>query len=214
MSKGLFITAEGTEGVGKSTGLQVICDILDKSGVDYIRTREPGGTSLGEALREILLQKDNQHAISADAELMLMFAARQQHVDTVIKPALQQGRFVICDRFTDSTFAYQGGGRNIADEKIQGLADWVHADCQPDLTLLFDAPVEVGMQRAQQRGELDRFEQEKLDFFKRVRDKYLQLAEQQNTRFCIINAEQTQQAVAEQITAVINRYLHNHLSKQ
>lgn len=207
MRKALFITAEGTEGVGKSTGLQTVCDVLEKAGVDYIRTREPGGTALGEALRGILLKKDSGFEISADTELMLMFAARKQHVDTVIKPALEKGQFVICDRFTDATFAYQGGGRGISDEKIQALADWVHPDYQPDMTLLFDAPIEVGLQRAKKRGELDRFEEETLIFFNRVRDKYLRRANAAKDRFAIIDATRNKELVAEQIEAAMQTLL-------
>lgn len=213
-SKALFITAEGTEGVGKSTGLKAVCEILEKSGIDYVRTREPGGTALGEALRELLLNKDEQYDISPDTELMLMFAARKQHLDTVIKPALSAGKFVVCDRFTDATFAYQGGGRGIDEEKIQQLADWVHPDCQPHITLLFDAPVEVGLQRAKKRGELDRFEQEAIDFFQRVREKYLSLAKQDTDRFILINAEHDIPQVVEQITAGMSRKLQLFLERQ
>ncbi len=209
-TKALFITAEGTEGVGKSTGMQVVCDVLEAAGVDYIRTREPGGTPLGEALREVLLQKDAGFDISADTELMLMFAARMQHVDAVIKPALEKGQCVVCDRFTDATFAYQGGGRGINDQRIQALADWVHPDCQPDITLLFDAPIEVGLQRAKKRGELDRFEEEALTFFKRVRDKYLALATEMPSRFKTIDAVQDQQTVAVQIKQIMQSLLREY----
>ncbi len=213
-TKALFITGEGTEGVGKSTGLNNVCAILEKSGIEFIRTREPGGTPLGEAMRELLLSKNTGFDISSDTELMLMFAARKQHVDTVIKPALEQGKFVVCDRFTDSTFAYQGGGRNIEDSKIQALADWVHPDCQPDITLLFDAPVEVGLSRAQKRGELDRFEEEKVDFFTRVRNKFLSLASDNEKRFTIIDAEKDLPTVTKQVEAVMASILQKHLEKQ
>lgn len=205
--KACFITVEGTEGVGKSTGISVIENIFSEQNMPFIQTREPGGTYLGEKLRNLLLAKDEQLAISPDTELMLMFAARKQHVDTVIQPSLTKKVSVICDRFSDATFAYQGGGRHIADSKIQSLVDFVHPTLSPDLTLLFDAPVELGVVRAKQRGELDRFEEEQLTFFEKVRTKYLALANAEPQRFRIIDATQSLANVEKQIQQVIAAFL-------
>ena len=206
---GFFLTVEGAEGVGKSTAVTYICNLLDDANIQYICTREPGGTPLGEALRDILLQQDTEFDITANAELLLMFAARMQHIETVIKPALEAGLWVVCDRFIDASYAYQGGGRQISDDRIQQLAHWVLNDLHPDLTLLFDAPIEVGMARARQRGPTDRFEQEQQVFFERVSSKYRQRAAQEPERIVVIDASQAIEQVQSDIRRILNSKLNN-----
>jgi len=168
MKKGLFITLEGGEGAGKSTQLAYIRQRLEAAGVTLHVTREPGGTPLGEQIRELLLDH-RQTDMATDTELLLMFAARAQHLAERIRPALAAGEWVLCDRFTDATYAYQGGGRGIDSQRIAVLENWVQGTLRPDLTLLLDLPVNVGMARANGRGELDRFEREQQAFFDRVR---------------------------------------------
>ena len=163
MGKGLFITLEGIEGVGKTTQLEYVSEVFRSNGRTVCITREPGGTSVGEAIRDILLNSTDLD-ISDETELLMIFAARAQHLQRVIKPALTRDEVVLCDRFTDASFAYQGGGRGIAKNKIQQLKTWVQGDLQPDPTLLLDVPVEIGLSRAGKRGELDRFESETVDF--------------------------------------------------
>lgn len=187
MKYGRFITLEGCEGVGKSTNLQFIKTLLLEKQLEVTVTREPGGTELAEQIRQLLLTKHHE-SITPLAELLLMFAARSQHIQHVISPALQRGSWVLCDRFTDATFAYQGGGRGMDAQTIAWLERTVQDDLRPDLTLLLDAPIEIGMRRAQNRGLLDRFESERLDFFQRVRRAYLQRAQQNPERFCVIDA--------------------------
>jgi len=200
MSRGQFITLEGIEGVGKTTHVDTIRQFLISQNIEVITTREPGGTELGEQLRHLLLQQ-NMHS---DTELLLMFAARAEHLHTVIQPALAKGIWVISDRFTDATYAYQGGGRGIDSKRIAQLENWVQADFRPDITLVFDTPVEIGMQRARQRqSKTDRFEQEKHDFFVKVRDAYLELARQDTQRYYIIDATLSIDAVAQQIVTVL-----------
>lgn len=186
-SRGLFITVEGVEGVGKSTNIAFLEERLRDQGIDLLVTREPGGTALGEDIRELLL-RPRSDPVAGSAELLLMFAARAQHIEQVIEPALAAGRWVLCDRFTDATYAYQGGGRQLPVEMIRELESLVQGDLRPDYTLLLDAPVAVGLARAGERGELDRFEQEKRAFFERVRDTYLQLARESSGRYHIIDA--------------------------
>ena len=187
MKYGRFITLEGCEGVGKSTNLQFIKDLLLERQIDVVVTREPGGTELAEQIRHLLLTKHHEN-ITSEAELLMMFAARAQHIHHMILPALQRGCWVLCDRFTDATFAYQGGGRQMNVQTIAWLEQFVQGDLQPDLTLLLDAPVETGMQRAKNRGLLDRFESEQLEFFHRVRLAYLQRAEQSPERYRVVDA--------------------------
>lgn len=187
-NKGLFITLEGIEGAGKSTHMDYIAGLLGSSGRKVICTREPGGTELGNELRKILLFRKTSHQISEQTELLLMFAARQQHLDEVIRPALIAGEIVLCDRFTDSTYAYQGGGRKIKPTVIAQLARVVHPDINPDLTLLFDLPVKLGLERANNRSEKDSFESEKTAFFERVRKTYLKIAKAELRRVKVINA--------------------------
>lgn len=204
--RGQFITLEGGEGVGKSTNLAVITQWLQQRKIDFIVTREPGGTPLAEQIRQLLLAP-REEQVSERAELLLMFAARAQHIATIIEPALAAGRWVLCDRFTDATHAYQGGGRSVSTALINQLQDIVHAELTPDLTLLLDLPVEEGMARAGQRGALDRFEQEELSFFNRVRQRYLELAAEQPDRFRVIDASQPLATVGEQINAVLDSAL-------
>ncbi|MDT8452163.1 MAG: dTMP kinase [Gammaproteobacteria bacterium] len=196
MSK--FITLEGIEGVGKTSNRDYIRDLLEATGKPCIVTREPGGTALGEALRELLLQHA-QEKISDDAELLLMFAARAEHLHKVIRPALAAGKYVLCDRFTEATYAYQGGGRQLSMDKIAELETLVQGDLQPDLTIILDAPVEVGRERAGQRSAPDRIEQEKNDFFERVRSAYLDLAGRHPERICTVDANQPLVQVQQQI---------------
>lgn len=185
---GRFITVEGIEGVGKTTNLQFIRDLIEEGGERLVVTREPGGTALGEEIREMLL--DHRHSgMSPDAEMLLMFAARAEHIARVIRPALAAGIWVLCDRFTDATFAYQGGGRGIGFERVAVLADWVHRDLRPDLTLLLDLPVDAGLERAGRRNRADRFEQEELEFFERVRAAYLELAGREPDRIKLVPAD-------------------------
>lgn len=187
MKQGRFITLEGGEGVGKSTNLQYIQQLLLEQQIDVVVTREPGGTELAEKIRQLLLEK-HEESITEKAELLLVFAARAQHIQHVILPALQQGRWVLSDRFTDATYAYQGGGRAMDMQTIAWLENTVQGDLRPDLILLLDAPLDVGMSRAQQRGKLDRFESEQRDFFERVRQAYLKRAGQDQQRYKIIDA--------------------------
>lgn len=202
MKKGLFITLEGGEGAGKSTQMTYVEECLKKAGKTVRVTREPGGTALSEAIRGLLLDH-RQSSMDADTELLLMFAARAQHIAELIEPALEAGEWVLCDRFTDATYAYQGGGRGISIDRIAALENWVQGELRPDLTLLLDLPIDVGMSRAGERGELDRFEREKQDFFERVRQTYLDMAEQHPGRYRIIDASQDIQQVQVQIGAIL-----------
>ena len=202
MKKGLFITLEGGEGAGKSTQMAYVEECLKKAGKSVCVTREPGGTGLSELIRELLLDH-RQTAMDADTELLLMFAARAQHIAELIRPALDAGQWVLCDRFTDATYAYQGGGRGIETSRIAALEDWVQGELRPDLTLLLDLPIDVGMSRAGERGELDRFEREQQNFFERVRNTYLDLAKQYPGRYRIVDAAQDIQQVQVQIDAIL-----------
>lgn len=204
MTPARFITLEGGEGVGKSTNLQFIQQLLLERQVKVVVTREPGGTGLAEKIRSLLLEKSDE-SITSQAELLLMFAARAQHIQHVILPALQQGCWVLCDRFTDATYAYQGGGRNMDAHMISWLEQCVQGGLRPDLTLLLDAPVEIGMRRAINRGKLDRFETEKIDFFQRVRQAYLQRASLDQNRYKIIDAGLPLIEVQAQIIQAIDK---------
>ena len=196
MSK--FITLEGIEGVGKTSNRDYIRALLEASGKQCIVTREPGGTPLGESLRELLLQHSDDQ-MSDDAELLMMFAARAEHIKKVIQPALDADQYVLCDRFTEATYAYQGGGRQLDVSKIADLESWVQGDLRPDLTIILDAPVEVGRERAGKRSAPDRIEKEKNDFFDRVRNAYLDLAKQHPDRICTVDASLTLEQVQAQI---------------
>ncbi|MDH4608152.1 dTMP kinase [Pseudomonas sp. BN102] len=184
---GLFITLEGPEGAGKSTNRDYLAQRLRDQGVEVLLTREPGGTPLAERIRELLLAPSDE-PMAVDTELLLMFAARAQHLEAVIKPALARGAVVLCDRFTDATYAYQGGGRGLPEERIALLERFVQGDLRPDLTLVFDLPVEIGLSRAAARGRLDRFEQEQRSFFEAVRQTYLRRAQSTPERYRVIDA--------------------------
>jgi dTMP kinase len=187
---GLFITLEGPEGAGKSTNRDYLAEHLREQGVDVLLTREPGGTPLAERVRELLLAPSDE-SMAADTELLLVFAARAQHLAQVIRPALARGCVVLCDRFTDATYAYQGGGRGLSEARIALLEEFVQGSLRPDLTLVFDLPIEVGLARAAARGRLDRFEQEGRQFFDAVRHTYLRRAAEQPERYRIIDAAQS-----------------------
>ena len=204
--RGKFITVEGGEGVGKSTNIGLIATRLEAAKIEFILTREPGGTPLAEDIRQILLTP-RQEVVAENTELLLMFAARAQHIDQVIEPALAAGKWVICDRFTDATYAYQGGGRGIDFNKIAELERWVQGSLRPDFTLLLDAPVEVGMARANGRGELDRFEQEQRQFFERVRNAYLKMAEQHSDRYRVVNAAQPLEQVEAELCRLLDKII-------
>jgi dTMP kinase len=182
--RGLFLTFEGVDGAGKSTHVQWTVDQLRNRGFTVVSTREPGGTEIGEKLRELLLHQ----SMGLECETLLMFAARAQHLKEVIRPALEAGSWVVCDRFTDATFAYQGGGRELGVERIATLERWVHPDCQPDCTWLFDVPLEVARERLDRTREKDRFEQEKSSFFLRTREVYLSRAAEHPGRFTVVDA--------------------------
>lgn len=211
MKQGRFITVEGIEGAGKTTCLQVVERHLAARGVPLLVTREPGGTALGESLRELLLGHRHD-GMGDDTELLLMFAARAEHLHARIEPALAAGSWVLCDRFTDATFAYQGYGRGIELARIAQLQDWVQGGRRPDLTLLLDLPVATGLARAGRRSAPDRIERQAADFFQRVRDGYLDLARQAPQRFRVIDAAQPLQAVTAAIGREIDRYLDRELS--
>jgi len=195
MKPGKFITIEGIEGVGKSTNIAFIASWLKSHNIECFVTREPGGTELGEQLRNLLLHSGS---VSDKAELLMMFASRAQHLEEKIKPALEQGVWVICDRFTDSTYAYQGGGRELNRDWIESLEKLVHEDLQPDITFLLDAPVEIGRTRASKRSEADRIESESVKFFNRVRDMFLSRASQFE-RYEVIDATQALERVQDEI---------------
>ena len=205
-SGGLFITLEGIEGVGKTTNMDFIHQQLIDAGKETVRTREPGGTVLGEEVRNLLLGHKHD-GMSYETELLLMFAARAEHLSKVIMPAVMDGKCVLCDRFTDATFAYQGGGRGIPTRRIQELETWVQGNFRPDLTILLDVPVEVGLERAGKRSAADRFEKEDLEFFQRVRDRYLQLANEFSSRFRIVDASQPLDQVQARIRDVLKEFL-------
>lgn len=202
MNKGKFITIEGVEGVGKSTNIEHLQSLFDERNIKYILTREPGGTLLGERIRELLLSISDE-TLDVTAELLLVFAARAQHVQKVIRPALEKGMWVLCDRFTDATFAYQGAGRGIDEAAISMLQTLVQHSLRPDLTIILDLDPVIGMQRAVQRGALDRFEQEKLDFFERVRAGYLAIAAAEPHRCAVVDASRSLPAVQSAITDIM-----------
>lgn len=203
---GKFITIEGTEGAGKSTCMSEVAAALEGAGLPVLQTREPGGTPLGEDLRELLL--GHRHTgMSEDAELMLMFAARAEHLQQKILPALADGTWVLCDRFTDASYAYQGNGRGIDMARIAGLEQWVQGEVRPDMTLLMDLPVDLGLERAGKRSQPDRFESEALAFFERVREGYLWRAEAEPQRFRVIDAAQSLEQVKAQIRATVQAFV-------
>lgn len=204
--RGGFITVEGVEGVGKTTNLDFIESLFRDHGIPLLRTREPGGTPLAESIRELLLQ-NREETFDSTAELLLIFAARAQHLNQKIRPALAAGQWVLSDRFTDATFAYQGGGRQLSLQHIAQLEQLVQGDLRPDLTLILDLPVEIGLQRAAARSEKDRFEHERIEFFDRVRKMYLQRAKENPSRYEVIDAGVSLAEVQVQIKTVIERLL-------
>ncbi len=205
MKRGKFITLEGIDGAGKSTQLEKIAAFLRSKGLSAMVTREPGGTPLGEQLRTVLL--DKTITMHPATEALLMFASRREHLDKVIVPALAQDKWVISDRFTDASFAYQGGGRGLDNEKLMFLEQWIHGDIQPDLTLYFDVSVELGQQRLNQLNATDRFEQEREDFYQRVRSVYLARAEEYPDRIRCIDASKSLPAVQAEVEEMLENLL-------
>jgi dTMP kinase len=196
---GKFITFEGIDGAGKSTHIQYVADLLRTRGTTVVATREPGGTPLGETLRDILLQQP----MHLETEALLMFASRREHIAQVIDPALARGDWVISDRFTDATFAYQGGGRHLSLDKLNALEQWVHPHLQPDLTLLFDVPLEVAKARLTAERVLDKFEKEKSDFFAATRAEYLRRAKAFPTRFRVIDSTRSIDDIRQELAGII-----------
>lgn len=187
MRRGKFITVEGIEGTGKSTNIDFLTGLIEKRGFEVLRTREPGGTPMAEQIRQLLLDHDQEN-LPAIAELLLFFASRSLHLSNTIIPSLQQGKWVVCDRFTDASRAYQGSGRGLDLDRIERLAEWVQEGVEPDMTLLLDAPAEIGMERAAARGNGDRMDNEELAFYQRVRAGYLTLADMHPERFAVVDA--------------------------
>ncbi|MFS2116164.1 dTMP kinase [Herbaspirillum frisingense] len=199
MASGKFITFEGIDGAGKSTHIPFVTELLRARGLTVVATREPGGTELGERLRELVLH----HPMHLETEALLMFASRREHLAQVISPALERGDWVISDRFTDATFAYQGGGRKLALDKLESLEQWVHPHLQPDLTLLFDVPLEVARARLDAERTLDKFEQEKADFFANTRAEYLRRAAQFPQRFRIVDSTRPIPVIQDELRAIL-----------
>ena len=208
MQRGKFITVEGGEGAGKTSNLAFIRETLESAGKRVVFTREPGGTPLGEEIRDLLL--GHKHTgMADDTELLLMFAARSEHLKQKILPALEQGHWVLCDRFTDASYAYQGAGRGIDRRRIATLETFVQGRMRPDLTLLLDLPIEVGLQRAGNRSEPDRFESETQLFFERVREGYLEIARREPDRVKVIDATPSLQQVQRQLLTVLEHFLES-----
>lgn len=207
MTQGKFITLEGIDGAGKSTQLAWIVELLQRAGLQTVVTREPGGTALGEQLRALLL--DKTMTMHAETEALLMFAARREHLDKVILPALAQGQWVISDRFTDASFAYQGGGRGLDNGRLATLEQWVQGSLQPDVTLYFDVPVELGQQRVNQIKNMDRFEKEQADFFQRVRTAYLDRVRQFPERIKLIDSSRSLAEVKTAVEQTLQPLLHH-----
>lgn len=210
---GLFITVEGSEGAGKSTNLAYIETYLRGLGKEVLVTREPGGTALGEQVRELLLGYRHD-GMADDTELLLVFAARAEHLDKVVRPALAAGTWVLCDRFTDATYAYQGGGRGIPTERIEQLENWVQGALRPDLTVLLDVPVAVGMSRAGKRSAPDRFERQQADFFERVRGTYLARASLHADRYRIVDASKPLERVQADLKKTLDTYFGSEAGKR
>jgi|TARA_B100001964_G_scaffold132682_1_gene146542 dTMP kinase len=202
MNKGKFITIDGIEGAGKSTQIAFICDYLQRKGLDVVKTREPGGTELGEKIRKLLLGRDTGD-MHSDTELLLMFSDRNEHIQRKIKPALNAGKWVVSDRFTDASFAYQGGGRELDIERISELESWVHGEFQPDLTIILDIETDLGMRRIEARVEKDRIEQEDWDFFERVRKAFVDRAKKYPERIKLIDATCSVEEVQQKIKSLL-----------
>ncbi|MDZ4097907.1 MAG: dTMP kinase [Methylophilaceae bacterium] len=197
--RGKFITLEGMDGAGKSTHIPTIIAALEAKGISVVSTREPGGTVLGEQLREILLH----HPMNPETEALLMFAARKEHIATMIEPALASGKYVVSDRFSDASYAYQSGGRGVAADKIEQLEEWTHPDLQPDLTILFDVPVEISVARLADARAPDKFERQSSEFFTRIRNAYLQRAKNAPERFRVIDGSQSIDQVKKAVLQAI-----------
>ena len=210
--KGLFITVEGVEGSGKSTNIEVIKEFLAERVVDYTITREPGGTLLAEEIRELLLRR-HEEEMDATTELLLIFAARVQHLNTKIKRSLAEGVWVLCDRFTDATYAYQGAGRGLDAKLISQLERLVQVNLRPDLTVIFDLDPRIGLERARQRGQLDRIESQKLEFFQRVREGYKNIASHETARCLVIDASQTMEAVRQTLRTALEDKMQAYLNE-
>lgn len=202
MKRGKFIVFEGGEGAGKSTQIKTLATLLQDSNINFLQTREPGGTEVGERIRDVLLDK-SLPGMHSDAELLLMFAARAEHLQHKILPALEEGAWVICDRFTDASYAYQGYGRGIDLARIEHLEQWVQQGIQPDLVIILDLDVEAGLQRVSLRGETDRFEDEKIEFFEKVRAGYMIRAKQHPDRYLVLDAAKTEEQVATKLIDAI-----------
>jgi len=209
MNTGFFITLEGIEGVGKSTSVEVIKAFLAQQKIDLLLTREPGGTPVAESIRHLLLT-DHDETILPDTELLLFFAARNQHIQHVIKPNLEKGRWVLCDRFVDASYAYQGAGRQFNLKAIEALDQWIVGNLTIDRTILLDAPVEIALPRIASRGKQDRFEQEDNSFFERIRESYLARAAAYPERYRVVDASQTPDQVAVQIEAILSEAIASH----
>lgn len=203
MARSLFITVEGGEGAGKSTLLAAIREWFESRGREVIVTREPGGTPVGERIRDVLLHQAGD--IDAATEILLIFAARAEHLSRVIRPALAANKVVLCDRFTDATYAYQGGGRGIPDQRIATLETWTQNDLRPDITLLLDVPVDIGLERAAGRSVPDRFEREQATFFQRVRQAYLSIAQRDPRRVHVIDASRSAAEVRQSALSVLEK---------
>lgn len=208
MERGRFITVEGIEGVGKSSNIEVLVKHIESAGYEVLTTREPGGTPLAEDIRDLLMHRGDE-PIPEIAELLLMFAARSLNVNNYIRPALNAGKWVVCDRFTDSSRAYQSGGRGLPMATVDKIAEWVHGDLWPDLTILLDAPVEVGMARAGNRSQPDRIEREENEFFSRVRESYLELAAREQDRFVVIDTTRNLHEVQADVVALAQQLIDN-----
>ncbi|MGO4377985.1 dTMP kinase [Pseudoduganella sp. RAF53_2] len=199
--RGKFITFEGIDGAGKSTHIQYVSDLIRARGVELVSSREPGGTPLGEKLRELWLHE----AMHVETETLLVFASRREHIAQVIQPALDRGAWVISDRFTDASFAYQGGGRGLSRHKLETMAHWVHADLEPDLTILFDVPLEVARARLDATRDLDRFEREKADFFNATRNEYLRRAAEFPQRFRVIDSTRSIEDIQRELAGIVGK---------
>ena len=206
--RGKFITIEGTEGVGKTTNIEYIKQWLENNGISYVNTREPGGTPFAEEIRQVLLA-NREEKVCSKAELLMMFAGRAQHIDQVIEPQLAQGNWVLCDRFTDATYAYQGEGRHLGSDKVTFLEDFVQKNLQPDLTIILDVPVDISLRRIKQRGDLDRFEIESSLFFERVRKAYHKRIECAPNRYFLVDASRPLKDVQTDIKNILNNFLKN-----
>ena len=207
MTRGKFITVEGIEGTGKSTNIDFLTSLIEASGFDVVRTREPGGTPMAEKIRQLLLDHD-QEPLPEIAELLLFFASRSLHLQNAIVPALKEGKWVICDRFTDASRAYQGSGRGLDLDRIERLAEWVQEGLEPDMTILLDAPAKIGMQRAAARGDADRMDSQELSFYRRVRSGYLTLANAHPDRFAVVDASQPLDQVQASIAVEVSRFFN------